>query len=338
MIINYRILLLLAAIFFTSFANGQECKTAIPIFAYHRFGDSRYPSTNIDIDVFKKQLQYLEKNNYTVLSLGEALEAVDKNNLPERPVVLTIDDGYSSFFENAFPLLQEYDYPATIFINTSYVGDNSYMNWNQLEKLHKAGIEIGNHSHAHPHFVNFDNPEEAFEKDVSKAQKMFEKHLGFKPKVFSYPYGEYTRELAEKAEAMGFAAATAQRSGVLGSSTYRFAIPRFPMGGPFATMKGFEAKITMKPLNIELINPESTLDYQIDKVKFRTKTLVHESTIQCFIEGSKQKVEEKNNYFEIKMPSSSHRRTLITITARGKDSGKWHWFSTVVINKEVEEK
>ncbi|MCF8231127.1 MAG: polysaccharide deacetylase family protein [Bacteroidales bacterium] len=336
--ITQGLIFVLAALLIAPAVKGQKSETAIPIFAYHRFGDSRYPSTNIEMDVFKKQLRYLEENNYSVMTLGNALKAIDNNNLPKNPAILTVDDGYLSFFENAFPVLKEYGYPATIFINTSYVGNKSYMNWSQLEKLHEAGIEIGNHSHAHPHFVNSDDPVEAFEDDVSRAQELFKKHLGFKPEVFSYPYGEYTRKLADKAENMGFIAATAQRSGVLGASTYRFAIPRFPMGGPFATMKGFKSKIKMLPLEVEMTNPESTLDYQVDKVRFRIETPVHESTIQCFIDGRKQEVKERTDYFEVDMPSLSDRRTLITITARGQESNSWHWFSYVVINKAVEEK
>jgi len=330
--------IILLAMLVTGCAQGQvEKNRSIPVFAYHRFGDSRYPSTNIKMEVFKKQLQYLQENNYTVLSLSEALDRLDNGNLPEKPVVLTVDDGYSSFYENAFPLLQDYGYPATIFINTSHVGGKSYMNWEQLKKLDKAGIEIGNHSHDHPHFVNFENPSEKFNEDVTKAQKLFKVHLGFSPKLFSYPYGEYTQKLAETAEKMDFKAATAQRSGVLGSSTDRYAIPRFPMGGPFATMKGFTSKIKMKPLEVEMIEPESTLDYKVEKVRFKVKTPVHESTVQCFIDGSKQTIDKNSGHFQVKMPSSNDRRILITITAQGKKSGSWHWFSYLVINKKVEE-
>ncbi len=329
--------LILSAILLTACAQGQEEEGSIPVFAFHRFGDSRYPSTNIEMETFKKQLQYLQENNYTVLALGEALERLDNDNLPEKPVVLTVDDGYSSFYENAFPLLQEYGYPATIFINTSHVGGKGYMNWEQLKKLDKAGIEIGNHSHDHPHFVNFENPSEKFKQDVTQAQKLFKTHLGFKPELFSYPYGEYTQNLAETAKNMGFKAATAQRSGVLGSATNRYAIPRFPMGGPFATMKGFKSKIKMNPLEVEMLQPESTLDVDVEEVKFKITTPIHESTVQCFIDGSKQTLDKKGGHFHVQMPSSDDRRILITITAQGKKSGSWHWFSYVVINKEVEE-
>lgn len=316
---------------------GQQADSSVPVFAYHRFGDDRYPSTNVEMDIFRQQLQYLKDNDYTVLSLGEALEALDSKVLPDKAVVLTVDDGYESFYTNAFPVLKEFGYPVTIFINTDLVGGKSFMSWQQLKDIHEAGMEIGNHSHSHPHFVNAANPRLTFKEDVSKAQELFEKHLGFQPDLFSYPYGEYTQEIAAKARDMGFKAATAQRSGVLGISTNRYAIPRFPMGGPFATMRGFRSKIKMKPLDVKMIKPAGTLDYQSEIISFSIETPIHESTIQCFVDGTKQKVESRGDGFVVKMPSSADRRILITITAQGKNSGSWHWYSYLLINKEMDE-
>ena len=327
-------LLSILLIFVSSCVNSQQ-KTGepvegIPVFAYHRFGDDRFPSTNIDMKVFKDQLNYLKENNYKVLTLDEAIEAIENENVKPKSVVLTVDDGYKSFYENAFPLLQEYGYKVTIFVNTSYVGGNDFMDWDELREISKAGMEIGNHSHEHPHFLNKQNPAKSFREDVLKAQSLFEKHLGYFPGAFSYPYGEYDRTLIEEAREMGFYAATAQRSGVM-SPESTFAIPRFPMGGPFATIDGFKRKLKFLPLRIRVHSPQSTTAIAEEFV-FSVQDEVFEGSVQCFIDGEKRKLTRNGNNFETAIPESSQRRQLLTVTARHKKSNLYGWSSFLLIN------
>lgn len=310
---------------------------SVPVFVYHRFGDDRYPATNIPVDVFEKHLTYLADNDFTVLTLSDALNRMDSGTLPEKPVVLTVDDGYSSFYKNALPLLNKYDIPATLFVNTAHVGGDDFMSWKQLEMAQKAGVEIGNHSHNHPQFLNEDKPLKLFEKDVKRAQSLFKRHLNFIPTLFSYPYGEYTANLQEKAQDMGFEAATAQRSGVMHKKGDRFAIPRFPMGGPFASLSSFKEKAGMMALRTEVLSPSSTTDTAASVFRFRTKSEVVSGTLQCFIDGKKTSLQPNEDSWQVELPELTHRRTLITLTGQIKNSGKYGWFSFVLINTRFEE-
>ena len=100
----------------------------INCFVYHRFGDDRYPSTNISVEDFTKHLDYLKSNEYNVVTFGEAVSLLDSNTpVPNKTVCLTVDDGYKSFYENALPLLREFTYPATIFINTDKFGSGDFL-------------------------------------------------------------------------------------------------------------------------------------------------------------------------------------------------------------------
>ncbi len=319
-------------------ANSQEDtneETGIPVFAYHRFGDDRFPSTNIKMEVFKKQLDYLKNNNYHVLTLKEAVKAMKEGEVQSKSVVLTVDDGYKSFYENAFPLLQEYGYPVTIFVNTSYVGGDDFMDWETLKIIKEAGMEIGNHSHDHPHFLNAQAPVTLLHSDVETAQSLFKEHLGFEPGAFSYPYGEYDEHLKEALEGMGFYAATAQRSGVM-SGREVFAIPRFPMGGPFASFEGFKRKIKMLPLHVVVIKPGSTTSPE-DRFVFSIEEEIAPGTVQCFVDGTKQSLNKDVSRFELKVPESGQRRQLITVTAKVKGAANYGWFSFVRINTKAEE-
>lgn len=327
-------LLSILLIFVFSCVNSQEKSgdpvEGVPVFAYHRFGDDRFPSTNIDMEVFKAQLNYLQENHYQVLTLKEAIEAIKNENVKPKSVVLTVDDGYKSFYENAFPLLQEFGFKLTIFVNTSYVGGNDFMDWDGLREISNAGMEIGNHSHGHPHFFNEQNPAKSFREDVSKAQSLFKKHLGHSPGAFSYPYGEYDRTLMEEAREMGFYAATAQRSGVMSLESI-FAVPRFPMGGPFATFDGFKRKLKFLPLRIRVHSPQSTTAIA-EKFVFSVQDDVIEGSVQCFIDGEKRKLTRNGDNFETAIPGSNQRRQLLTVTARHKDSDRYGWASFLLIN------
>jgi peptidoglycan/xylan/chitin deacetylase (PgdA/CDA1 family) len=310
---------------------------SVPVFAYHRFGDDRYPSTNISEEVFEEQLKYLEANNYTVLTLRAAYDRIKEGTLPEKAVVLTVDDGYLSFYENAVPLLQKYDMPATLFVNTEYVGGKDFMDWQQLREVSKAGIEIGNHSHAHPHFLNQLHPVKNFHKDTQEAEKLFEKGLGTVPGAYSFPYGEYNRELAEAARKAGFYAATAQRSGVMHAEGNNYAIPRFPMGGPFATLSGFKNKLSMLPLQVDVLSPETTTAIEASCYRFTIETPVAEESVQCFIDGASQELQRDGEKWQVKLPQLNNRRTLLTVTSRGTETGSYHWFSFVLIDTRAEE-
>ncbi|MEF8888924.1 MAG: polysaccharide deacetylase family protein, partial [Desulfohalobiaceae bacterium] len=197
-------------------ASGKDTTKSVPCFAYHRFGDNRYSSTNIPLDVFESQLQYLSENDYTVLTLGQALSRVRSGEgIADKSVVLTVDDGYASFLSGAMPLLREYDFTATLFVQTGNVGDPGYLGWDELRRLQSEGIEIGNHSSSHAHFLNMskDRRLERFREDVRQAQQKIASELGEAPDLFSYPFGEYTSGMQEVIRDMGFAAATAQKSG-----------------------------------------------------------------------------------------------------------------------------
>lgn len=196
-------------------------------------------------------------------------------------------------------------------------------------------MEIGNHSHDHPHFLNAQSPVELIHYDVETAQSLFKKHLGFTPGAFSYPYGEYDEHLKEAVEGMGFYAATAQRSGVM-SGREMFAIPRFPMGGPFASFEGFKSKIKMLPLHVEVIKPSSTTSTKNSFV-FSIEEDIVSGTVQCFVDGTKQALKKSENAFELKVPESARRRQLITITAKAKDADNYGWYSFVRINTAVNE-
>jgi peptidoglycan/xylan/chitin deacetylase (PgdA/CDA1 family) len=210
----------------------------VVVFVYHRFGNAKYPSTNISIDNFESHLSYLNESGFKMLRFSEALEYI--NNPAEayepRVACITVDDGYKTFFTNALPLLAKYETPATVFVNSESVGGGTYMTWDELRNIYKQGIEIGNHSHSHAYFLNLDEQQRsaAFKKDVLICQQEIHHNLGFYPEVFAYPYGEYDPKMAEIVRELGFKGAAAQNSGVMHAG-YRFFDSKVSDGWPIRT-------------------------------------------------------------------------------------------------------
>ncbi|MEJ2414840.1 MAG: polysaccharide deacetylase family protein, partial [Sulfurimonas sp.] len=123
------------------------------VFVYHRFGNDKFPTTNITKEQFKAQLEYLHNNNYNVEKLSTVINQLEQNKpLPPKTVVLTMDDAYRSVYSVAFEMLKEYGYKCTVFVNTHPIDVKSklYMSWDQMREMKKYGIEFSNHSYSHP--------------------------------------------------------------------------------------------------------------------------------------------------------------------------------------------
>ena len=123
---------------------------------YHRFNENKYPSTNIKMDIFEKQINIIKKNNYKFYDLNE-FNVEYSNPKKEKKILITIDDAFSSFYENAWPFLKENKIPFILFVSTEPVGKKGYMTWEQIKEIEKEKfVYIGNHSHSHEYLINYD--------------------------------------------------------------------------------------------------------------------------------------------------------------------------------------
>jgi peptidoglycan/xylan/chitin deacetylase (PgdA/CDA1 family) len=325
--------------------------TALPLqagdhataFVYHRFGDPRYPSTNITPDDFRKHLEILREEDYTVLTLGQVVKAMRSGKpLPERCAVLTVDDAYRSFLTGAMPLLREFDFPATLFVSTGTVGGADYLNWQELKSLAGEGIELGNHTADHLYLLDRSKGEseeawlERLGADVLLAQNAFQKNLGLSPELFAYPYGEYDPEVRKLIEGLGFVGAAAQQSGVIAVSGDRYLLPRFPMGAGFVDPEVFRDKLLMKPLPLDVLTPQSPIvgveNPPLLRVRIDTGTSVALETLRCFVPGQQDPelvvVMGEDGVYEVRAGEPLQgRRSKYTLTASDSHGRQWFWFS-----------
>ena len=152
---------------------------------YHRFNENRYPSTNIQMDVFKQQIKIIKNSKYNFYNPKDLKENFHTPKI-EKKILITIDDAFSSFYDVAWPYLKKENIPFILFVSTESVGKNGYMTWDQIKELEiESTAYIGNHSHAHNYLVDLKN--EDFIIDINTSSTIFREMLGYNPIFFFLP-------------------------------------------------------------------------------------------------------------------------------------------------------
>ena len=221
---------------------------------YHRFEENKYPSTNIKINDFKQHLKIIEENKINFINPNN-FETELRENKNKRKILLTIDDGFSSFYNNAWPLLKEKKIPFILFVSTREVGNFNYMTWDQIREIGKESfVEIGNHSHTHEYLV--DENKEIIKADIEKSISIFKRELGKNSFFFSYPFGEYSLEFKKLIKNLGFKYAFGQHSGVMDDTKDFYELPRFPINEKYGEIKRFNSLVKTLPFKYKKILPE----------------------------------------------------------------------------------
>ncbi len=221
---------------------------------YHRFEENKYPSTNIKIKDFKEHLKIIERDKINFVNPNNFEEEL-KNNKNKRKILLTVDDGFSSFYENAWPILKEKRIPFILFVSTREVGSLNYMSWSQIKELSEQEfVEIGNHSHTHEYLV--EESYEVIKNDIEKSMLIFKNELGKNSRFFSYPFGEYSLEFKNIIKSLGFKYAFGQHSGVMDETKDFYELPRFPINEKYGEIKRFNSLTKTLPFKYKKVYPE----------------------------------------------------------------------------------
>ena len=164
------------------------------------------------MDIFKQHIQKIEDLDYKYYDPKILVGEFDKPK-SEKKVLITIDDGFKSFYTEAWPYLKENKIPFILFISTEPVGKNGYMTWDEIKEIESSDFAIiGHHSHTHEYLINMSDPD--FINDIETASKIFMNELGYVPEIFSYPFGEYSKFMKDYIS-KNFKIAFGQHSGVI---------------------------------------------------------------------------------------------------------------------------
>ena len=222
------------------------------IFVYHRFGDSRYPSTNTTVKELKKEFDFFKNNGYKVIKLDTLVNALKNHKkIDDKWVVLTIDDNFKSFYQNGFKVFKEYHYPFSLFIYVKATEDRypDYTSWDELKEISKYG-SLEFHSYSHPHMTY--KSDKYLKEDFKKGLELMKKRLGITPKYFAYPYGEYSKRVKNLAKSFGFKAIINQNIGAVSKYSDIYDLDRNALVGK----SNLKRDLNYKDLRIHLIEPK----------------------------------------------------------------------------------
>lgn len=211
---------------------------SIPVLMYHAVSAHPAPATatlSVRPAEFAAQLALLRRDGFTPLrfaDLGAALRGASA--LPERPVVLTFDDGYADFHREALPLLRGHGWPATVFVTTGWVADaaadaagmplDRMLTWSQIGEAAAAGIEIGAHSHSHPQLDQL--PDAARRIELTTSRGLLEDRLGREVRSLAYPFGYSSARVRASVRDAGYRQAAAVANVVVAPGADLLALPR----------------------------------------------------------------------------------------------------------------
>lgn len=307
-----------------------EAANSAVVFMYHRFGESTSPSTNIRVDQFEAHLVALREGGYHVLPLPWILSALKRGEtLADRTIALTIDDAYLSVYRVAWPRLKAAGIPFTLFVATDPIDRKlaSYMSWDQLRELAKAGVTIGSQTASHLHMA--DSSIRRNTADLRKANARFAAELGQKPRLFAYPYGEASLAIKTLVITEGFIAAFGQHSGVVHDKADFSYLPRFALNEAYGNVERFRMAANSLPLPVSEITPRDPLltdnppafGFTVDP------SLKQLDLLACYHGGQgKLRLERLGHRVEVR-PKKAFRpgRARINCTMPGPNR-RWHWF------------
>lgn len=193
----------------------------------------------IDNVMFEDQISYLVENGYTTLDVYDLVYALEnRTTLPEKSIIITIDDGYDDNYTYAFMLAKKYEVVMNFMISTGLIGKSGYMQWEHLQELNESPYaSIYNHTttHAPLGYITKDKIEE----EIITANEQLAVNLGLENKIITYPYGSYDTEAIETLKELGMTAAFTTDNGRTHCRSTIMNLPRIRIGNAPMQSYGF---------------------------------------------------------------------------------------------------
>ncbi|GGP44246.1 polysaccharide deacetylase family protein [Shewanella saliphila] len=319
---------------------------AVVILQYHHVSDSTPKSTSVTPEQFAEQMQYLAENNFTVMPLTDAVDAIKNNtSIANNSIVITFDDGYQSIIQNAAPILASHNFPFTVFVSPAPIiaGYDGMMSWQDIKTLAEQGVTIANHSWGHEHLIRRLPKEttaqwhDRVENNILSTEAELLKQTGQSVKFLAYPYGEYTAALEAILVKHGFVG-FGQQSGAAGEYSSITALPRFPVANAYADLSSLTVKFSSLPMPVVKQNISEPV---LKTGQFRPKLVITLDTrdlyphqLMCFIQGqgAKKPIWLSEDTFSIQAPADvTPGRSRYNCTVPSKTRTGYYWFSQMWI-------
>lgn len=208
----------------------------VPVLLYHHIKPIQeaqkagHEKLTIDNAVFESHMAYLKNSGYTSISAQQLVDGLrNKTPLPQKSVVVTIDDGYSDVYTYAYPIAQKYGMILNLMVSTGLIGNNGYFTWDQLREMINSGsTHVYNHTWSHASLASL--PKEKIEYEILTAQQQLKDSLGKAENIFTYPYGSLNDTVINILKSNGFIGAFSTISGFSQCDSYIMSLHRTHVG------------------------------------------------------------------------------------------------------------
>ncbi len=328
----------------------------INILCYHKFttkaeedvkDKKKQDVFSITAERFEEHLKFLKENGYNVISMKKYLSFLDGiDSIPSNSVIITIDDGYRSIYDIAFPLLKKYGFPATVYIYSVFFGGRNNLNEGIIKEMSKYNIDFGCHSYTHQILTKrksswSDSDYLSFlEKEIIKSKIFFESKLKIPFETFAYPYGLYSKEVVYMIKKAGYRAAFSVVPGVNTPETSRYALHRTLIFNSTG-VENLKKILCKKPIKIKDVYPSDSEVLEDRKIEFRAFLIedagINTGTIKFKLNNKELK---DVNYDSITKKLSCYQKKplsdgayVITISTRGLSGEEYEYSWLFVIGK-----
>ncbi len=200
---------------------SSDTSGAAIVLCYHRFEEKPKDALGITPSAFEGQLNAIKESGYTVIEMKDFLAwRRGEASIPAKSCLITIDDGFRSSYEVAWPILKKFGYPFTMFIYTAYVkggalAGGASLSWAELKKMRDEGVDIQSHTVNHQSLraksgkfqSQFASYEEWLRNELAGSKRLLESNLGISVRAVAYPYGEHNQMVRSIAMEAGYEAA-----------------------------------------------------------------------------------------------------------------------------------
>lgn len=233
----------------------------VPVLMYHEISAEPRSASRLAVhpETFAGQLGYLNDHGYVPVTASQLAAAMGGpaggGGLPDKPVVLTFDDGFADFYDTALPLLQRHGFTAAVFVTSGWVAGGtaassapaSMLSWPAIADLAATGIEVGAHSVRHPQLDQLGQA--ALRGELADSKKAIEDRLGAEVPGMAYPFGYSSERVRKLAAEVGYDYAFAVGNRLASESASAYALPRLTVGRP-VTMASFAKAVAAQRLPV----------------------------------------------------------------------------------------
>lgn len=225
----------------------EQDNRAVLVLNYHKIANE-HKSLSVTLDDFEQHMKWLQEYGFTCITPGQLYDFVANGaDLPEKPVLITFDDGYKDNYTNAFPIMKKYGMKGTIFVVTGFLGvyDN-YLTWDQAKELLEAGFNIESHTYSHKSMT--EASDEDITKELVKSRQTIKEKLGIDSDFMAYPTGTYNLHIAELVKEAGYKGAFTIKYDNVSRDSNVYALERVPVFHTSETNKDFWERLQYIPL------------------------------------------------------------------------------------------